>query len=55
MRIVQNSYSSLLAKFTLASDELSKKTSFFQKYKVDITLPSHSKTDSMYSTFDIIK
>ena len=53
MHIIQNYYSSLLSKFTIALDQVSK-NAFYEKKK-DISLPSHLKTDSIYSTFDVIK
>ena len=55
MRIVQNSYSSLLAKFKLASEKLSPNVTFFERHKMEIALPSHSQTSAKYSTFDLIK
>ena len=54
MRIVQNLYSSLLAKFTTTENKNPSKT-FFAVHSGTISLPSYQSTGAEYSIFEITK
>ena len=52
MRIVQNLYSSLLAKFTTVNSISSKKI-FHSVHKGSLSLPSYQNTDADYGIFEV--
>ena len=52
MRVVQNLYSSLLAKFTTVDSSSSKKT-FYSVHKGSVSLPSYQNTGADYGIFEV--